>query len=286
MPGQLGATTPYAQPVGGSTQDSDLLGNGQFQVAPIQVDSNQFNNAVGAQSGQQLGAEFNNYLGNTTQPVVATQAAGGPQGNYNTGTAGQLGLAQQYQTMAAGGGPSLATQTAQQQGQANIAATESMLGSARGSGDPAAAQLAARNAQTAGAQQVAQNAVMGRTNEELGAMNSAAGLYGNVAGQGLTSQQLGQQNNQFNAGQVNQIAQGNQSNTLAANTNYMSALGQQNVAQQQGQIQGQQLNAQTQLGQQQLQEQAYQQAAANKQKTAGGAMQGIMGLAGTVASFM
>ena len=102
--------------------------------------------------------------------------------------------------MAAGQGPSAATVAAQQQGQQNLQSAESMLGSARGAGNPAQAQLAARTAQAVGANQVTQNAVTGRTNEEMAAMGAAGGLYGNVAGQGLQSAGLTQAGNQFNAG--------------------------------------------------------------------------------------
>lgn len=255
--------------VGGNTSSTDPFGIGEYQVSPVYSQTGAYNNPVGAQAGRQLSGELNTYLPNTTQNVTAAQAAGGNTKNYNTGTAGQLGLANKYNQMAAGNGPSAAAITAQQQGQANLAASESMLGSARGSGSPAAARIAARNAAATGQQQVARNAVAGRTQEELGAMNAAGSLYGNVASQGLNEQQLGAQSNQFNAGQQNQIAAGNQANTLAANTNYMNQLGTQNIAQQQGQIAEDEQSQQTQLAIQQQQAQSYQASQAANAKLTG-----------------
>ena len=241
-----GGGTGGVNSASGSPNGPSIIGTGMYQSPTTGINPNDFNNPnYQAGAYQQQAAR---YLGATTQPVNTAQAVGGNYNNYNTGTAGQLGLAQQYQQMAAGNGPSLATVTAQQQGAANLAASESMLGSARGAGNPAQAQLAARNAQTQGAQQVAANAVTGRTNEELGAMNAAGGLYGNVAGQGLTQAQAQQQLGEYNAGQANQVAMGNQANTLAANTNLLTNYSNQGLAQQQGAIQNEQLNVNQQNG--------------------------------------
>jgi hypothetical protein len=223
---------------------------------------------------------WGNYLQNTTAPVNAATAAGGDLTGYNQGMQGQLGLAGQYQQMAAGNGPSLAAVQAQQQGAQNLAATESMLGSARGSGNPAAAQSAAADAQAQGQQQIAQNAVAGRTQEELGALGAASGLYGNIAGQGLQQQSLGQNLNMFNAGQQNQIGMSNQQNQLAANNAYLQALAGINAQQQQGQIAGQQLAANTQLGQENIQNSAYNNAANQNSKIFGSLMSGAGSIAG------
>ena len=269
------ATVPGGSPSGGQAPTPGLLGEGMAQVPNYNINQGSFNNP-----GYQPGAyqnEANNYLGNTTQNVTAQTAAAGNYGNYNTGTAGQLGAAARFDQMAAGNGPSQAQVTANQQGAANLAASESMLGSARGGGNPAATQLAARNAQTQGAQQVAGNAVAGRTAEELGAMNASAGIYGNIAGQGLQQVGMQQNNNQFNAGQQNQVAMGNQANTLAANTNYLGSTGNMALAQQQGQIAGQQLGVQQQLGVGQLNAQNYQNAAKNNQGIVGSIAGGISG---------
>lgn len=257
-----------------------ILGTGMYQGSAINIDPGAFNNPVGVQAGQQLSGELGSYLGSTTQPVTAAQATGGPNSQYAGGIAGQQALAAQYGQMAAGQGPSLATVQAQQQGAQNLQNNLAMLGSARGAGNPAAAQQAASNAQATGQQQIAQNAVAGRTQEELSALGAQGGLYGNIAGQGLQQQQLQQGLSQFNAGQANQIGMGNQQNTLAANQSYAQLLSQINAQQQQGQIAGQQLSAQTQLGQQQLEAGAYNNSAQNTQKAVSGIVQGAAGVAG------
>ena len=153
------------------------------------------------------------------------------------GLAGQTSLAQQYANIASGATPSLAAIQAQQQGQQNLAATESMLGSARGAGNPAAAQQAAAMAQATGQQQIAQNAVAGQAATQLGALQGEGSLYGNIANQGLQAQ-----------GQANQVAQGNQANALGANQSYLGALTGVAGQQQQGTEAGQQLAANTNLG--------------------------------------
>ena len=261
------------------TGSPDMLGGGVYQAPNYDINQQQMMNP-NYQGPQAYNNAIGGYLGATTAPVVAATAANAPQTVYNQGVGGQLGLAGQYQNMAAGGGPSLANVTAQQQGQQNLQSAESMLGSTRGAGNPAQAQLAARTAQAVGANQVAQNAVTGRTNEELSAMGAAGGLYGNVAGQGLQSAGLTQAGNQFNVGQQNQIAQGNQANTMAGYTNYLGNVTNQGLAQQQGGQAAQQLGVQQQLGLGNIGMQAYNNAAQNNTKIAGAAMSGIGGLAG------
>ena len=262
----------------GSNQSPNILGMGTYNPQGFNIDPNQFNNPLG-NTAPALQNAYQNYLGSTTAPVQQQVSAATAAPQYAQGINGQLGLANTYQNMAAGQGPSLAAQTAQQQGQTALAGNLAMLGSARGAGDPAAAQLAARNAQANTGQQIAQNATLGRTNEELGALSAAGGLYGNVAGQGLQSQQIGQANNQFNAGQGNQLGVSNQANNLAAQSNYLNSLSGQNQLQAQGQQAAQQLGSQNQLGLDQIQNNAYQNSAANTQKVAGAALQGVTGLA-------
>jgi hypothetical protein len=245
-----------------------MLGTGMYQDNPYNINQQAFNNPAGAFAGQ-LGMQ----LGQTGAGSFVANAGGPIQANTNAATTaginGQLGLANTYGQMAAGNGPSLANVQAQQQGQQNLAAAQSMLGSARGAGDPAAAQLAARNALTQGQQQVAQNAVQGRTAEELGALSAQGGLYGSVAGQGLQA-----------SGQANQIAQGNQATNLAANTTQLGAQQAADLAQQQGSIAGQQLGVQSQLGNSQIQSTAFNNAAQANTKLAGAALQGAGGLVG------
>jgi hypothetical protein len=242
----------------------NFLGGGMYQGAPIQINAGAYNNPLASTAVPLGNQQLTNYLGATTAPVTA---ATNPA--FASGIGGQQNVASQYQNLANGVGPSAATVAAQQQGAANLSAAESMLGSARGAGNPAAAQLAARNAQTTGAQQVAQNVVAGRTNEELGALGALGGIYGNIAGQGLTAQ-----------GQANQVAQGNQANTLAANTNYLGALTGIAGQQQQGAENAQNTYASTALGQEGIANSAYQAAAANNNKIL---QQGLQ-LGGTAAS--
>lgn len=246
-PAYLGQAAP-AYNAASTSGGPSILGTGTYTGAPIQIDQNAFNNPVGTQAGQQLSGELGSYLGNTTGGVTAPT---GPEAS----------LAAQYAQLAAGQGPSAATIAAQQAGAQNLAATESALGSARGAGNPAQAQQLARNAQAAGQQQVAQNVVQGKTQEELAALGAEGGLQTNIANQGL------------------QAAQGNQSNNLAANNAYLQALSGINNQQQQGQIAGQQLAANTALGQQNIANNAYQAAAGNNQKLAGGVLQAAQGAA-------
>lgn len=262
-----------------ATGGPNILGMGMYVAPNYNINQGAMANP-NYQGPQAYNNAVGNYLGAAGAPVTAQTASPVTQTNYNTGTAGQLAMANKYAAMANGQGPSLATVQAQQQGAANLQSAESMLGSARGAGNPAQAQLAARNAQATGANQVAQNAVAGRTQEEMNAMGGATNAYGSVAGQGINSAQLTQQGNQFNAGQQNQIAQGNQANTLAANTNYLSNVTNQGLAQQQGQISGQQLGVQQQLGLGQIGQEAYASDAANNAKVAGSAMSALGGLAG------
>ena len=239
------------------------LGLGQAPgQTPYQVNQGAFQNPAG-NFGPQLGGAIGGFRGAAGGPVTAAASPYTAQG-----TQGQLGLAGTYAAMAAGQGPSLADVQAKQQGASNLQQAESMLGSSRGAGSPAAAQLSAANALTGGQQQVAQNAVQGRTAEEMGALGAMGGLYGNVSGTGLAQQ-----------GQQNQVAQGNQANTLAVQNAYLQALAAQNAQQQQGAMAGQQLGAQSGLGYGQLASQDYNQSAGRRQQFLGSMMQGGAGVA-------
>jgi hypothetical protein len=276
QPGSQPPSGNFANTTGNGNNEPSWLGTGMYTPGAININASAYNNPIGAQASTQLGNQLNHYLGNTTGQVTPAQAGYGSQATLNSGLSQEQAMANQYGKMAAGQGPSAATVAAQQQGAANLSSAESMLGSARGSGNPAAAQLAARNAQATGANQVAQNTVAGKTQEELAAMGAQSGLATNIAGQGLNEQQLQAGVNASNASQANQVGMGNQQNNLAANTNLMNTLGTQNLAQQQGQIAAQNENAQTQLGQEQIQNNAYTAAGEANQ----GAMSSLMGGAG------
>ena len=259
-PNYLGS--PYsAQSTSGGP---NILGMGQYQPGAIPINGQAFGNPLAGAAVPAGQAEIGNFLGNTTQGVTAASSPYTSQAGAGLG-----GLAGQYAALAAGQGPSAATVAAQQQGGANLAATESMLGSARGSGSPAAAQQAAADAQAQGAQQIAANTVAGRTQEELGALGGLGQTYGALGQLGTTVQ-----------GQQNQVGLGNQANVLGANTNYLGSL--QGIAgqEQQGQIAGQNLYANNALGQQQVAAGAYNNAAQNNL----GALKAVAGAAGAGAA--
>lgn len=266
--------------LGTSAKGSSFFGTGTYKPTGVNINEQDFNNPNYV-PGQYQQA-YQNYLPNAAQGVTANTATAAGTGDTNSTIGRQLGLANQYGQMAAGQGPSLASVTAQQQGEQGLKAAMSMLGSARGSGNPAQAQLAARQAQGNIANQVAQNAVLGRTQEELAAMAAQGGILGNVTGQQLQQQGITNQAGQFNAGQLNTIAQGNQQNTLNAYTQGLNSAGAQGLAQQQGTMGGQQLQAQSQLGLNQIQAQAYADAAARQQRVAGGVIQGLGGAVGGI----
>jgi hypothetical protein len=157
-----------------------------------------------------------------------------------------------------------------------------MLGSARGAGNPAQAQIAARTAQATGANSIAQNATLGRVNEQLGALSAAGGLYGNVAGEGLTQSGQDINQNQFNAGQTNNINQGNQTANLNANTTLLGATEGQNANAMNAAMQGQNLGSRNTLGFDQIASSAYSDAAKRNAALAGSVMQGVGGLASII----
>lgn len=261
----------------------NILGGGMYQAPPIAINQGAFNNAAGGAAGSALNGIIPNYLGATTAPVTAAQAApASPTAAYGTATGGLSSLAGTYGAMAAGQGPSLATVTAQQQGAANLAGAESMLGSARGAGSPAAAQQAAANAQATGGQQVAANAVAGRTQEELGALGALGNTYGTLGSLGNAQQGLTQQQQQFNAQQQNQIGLANQANTSQQYNQYGQLVAGVAGQQQQGQIAGQQLAANTSVQQQQIAANAYANSAANNNKIFGQALGAATNAAGSI----
>ena len=120
-----------------------------------------------------------------------------------------------------------------------------------------------------GQQQIAQNAVQGRTAEELGALSGAGSAYGALGGLGTTV-----------TGQQNQVAQGNQANDLQAQTQYLQALAAQNAQQQQGAIAGQQLGSNNALGFGTLNSNNTNQANANTSKFVGSLFSAAGGAAG------
>jgi hypothetical protein len=297
---------------------------------PYSIAPEAFNNPVGNQAGNwntgmqnMLGATTgtapqagNTQLGGTAQIGKTALSQGQNMGNtatyggaklnanqYNSTFGQEQQLANQLGMQAKGLGPSVAQVTAEQQAGQNLQNQMAMLGSQRGSSNPALAQQAALRAGSDAQQQAAQQAVLGRTQEALGAQANQANLLGamNQQAQGFTTAQAGleqqallqsmgainsqnaaqaqlaQQNQQFNAGNMNaqQLAQAqmyqqsmlqqgqmNQQTQLAnlqaalaqgqinaqQYNQYMSQLAAQNMAQYQGQIEGQKLGVNQQLG--------------------------------------
>lgn len=251
-----------------------------------------FQNPVGNQaSNWQQGMQ--NMLGATTgkAPQMGYVNAGGPAqlgatatyggaqmngGQYNQTWGAQGNLANQLGAMAMGYGPSMAQVQAQQSAQQSLQNQMAMLGAQRGAGNPA---LAAYQAQQMGAQsmqQAAQQAVQGRTQEELGALQAQGSLLGNmnqeasqfagnqaqltqqaqlasmgaINAQNLAQAQMNQQQAQYQAGLYQQANQANMQGLMSQEglnaqqyDNYMSMLQQMVTAQYQAQMAQQQQEA-------------------------------------------
>ena len=224
-------------------------------------------NAQGAQLGQtSLSPQVQ--LGQA-QTYGAAQLNGG---QYNSTFGQEQGLANQLQAQSQGQGPSVAQVTANQQAQQNLSNSMAQLGSQRGSTNPALAQQAALNAGANAQQGAAQQAVMGRTQEELGAQANLGNTLGSMNNQAqafagananltqqqqmanqsaqnqfaLTQGQMNLQNNQFNAGSQNTA------NLTQGQMNQQAGLANQSDANQFALAQGQ-MNQQTSLANQQNQ---------------------------------
>lgn len=203
--------------IGGNGTNPGALGTGQYQVPQYNIDQSKFASPYGDQ-GQQWNTGQNDMLGRSNQGAPqlgnastygAATSQGPNLGQYNQAYGAQSGLANQYAQMAAGHGPSMANVQAQQQGQQNLQAQLAAAGASSGSSNPA---LAGYNVgQQAGQiqNQTNQNAVMGRTAEEMGALGAEGSLYGQQAGEAAGVAGMGMQNNQFNAAQQNQAGQFN-----------------------------------------------------------------------------
>jgi len=266
----------------GDASTPGVMGTGQFVAQPNTINQQAFQNPVGDQS-QNWNSGMGNMLGATTGQAAqagntqlgAAQTYGGAQigptatyggaqlngGQYNQVYGQEQGLASQLGAQAQGLGPSVAQVTAQQQAGQNLQNQMAMLGSQRGSSNPALAQQAALNAGSSANQQAAQQAVLGRTQEELGAQQNLSALQG----------QMGSQATNFanaNAGLAQQAGLANQgalnANNLAQAGMYQQAgLSNQQDINQFGLQQGQMnqattaANLQQQLAQGQLNAQQY-----------------------------
>lgn len=301
----------------GDEEGPGMLGTGQYKATPHNINQQSFQNPVGDQS-MNWNQGMQGMLGATTGGAPSTTAAqlggaaqfGGARvgptaqaGGANVGPTATYGgarldqsqfqnvLGQQQQfanqqaLQAQGLGPSVAQVQAQQQANNIMQQQAAMLGSQRGSSNPALAQRQALDAGAQAQNQAAQQAVLGRTQEVLGAQqnygNILAGMgsqtsnwaqaqaqleqqaqlqsMGALNSQNLAAAQLMQQNNQFNTGALN-------ANNLAQAQLYQQAglANQADVNQfmlQQGQLnqQANLANMQSQLAQNQLNAQQYNQ---------------------------
>jgi hypothetical protein len=207
----------YAGYNSGSSGSIGAVAEGENQAA--------FGDPMGGYNKQQLASAL---AARQAQPVQQMQAATlGPmqnaQGSMSGGSqintlpqeqtrAQQMALGQQLARTASGQGPSVAQEQLKQATDQNIRQQQSLAASMRGV-NPA---LAARNAQMGAAsaqQQAAGQASTMRAQEALSAQGQLGGLLSGVRGQdiglGTEQAQLGQQNQQFNAGQANALAQFN-----------------------------------------------------------------------------
>ena len=294
-----GAVSSVGDWMGGNSTNPGALGTGEYGVqAPSQ---NLYNSPLGNQAGawQNSQNQLQN-MGNNAAPQAQNtqlgpaQTSAGPNlGQYNQTFAGQQALANQYGQMAAGNGPSLASVQAQQQGAQNLQGQLAAQGAASGmGGSPALASYNIANQAGQIQNQTNQNAVAGRTAEELGAMQAQGGLYNQMQGGALNAAGMGLQNNQFNAGQQNQFGlqqgQMNQQTSLAnlqsqGSQNQLNAsqidLANQNLNGQIGnQYNAQLANAQNQVSLQGLQSGAYNNAATSRT----GLITKVAGAAGSV----
>ena len=129
----------------------------------------------------------------------APQAGPAAQAGYSGFRQNQAHLVDRLEAMANGQGPSLAAQQFQAATDRNNAAQMSVANSGRGG--PLAQFTAANNMATMGSQ-TAQGAAMGRTAEELGAINQLGGVI--AQGRGADENV-----NMFNSGQTNDMSRFN-----------------------------------------------------------------------------
>jgi hypothetical protein len=238
--------------------------------------------------------------GTQAQAAMAGQT-GAAQGFQNA----QLGLAGQLQTEAAGGGPNIANMQLQQANSQAINAQMAMANSHPGQAGAAynaavnagniTQQNAAQSSINAGQQQLnAQNALAGVSSSGQQIQNQAQQFNaGNLQQANLANASQAQQANQYNATNTQNASSANlaattqqqqYNNTLIAQ--YISAGMNLQQAQQQANVQMQQYNAGL-LAQQQAAKQGISINAAGMQTQAGGAAVSGLGsaMAGTVGSF-
>ena len=194
--GYLPASTPstpstpapnYSQGNGG------FFGNQAYQVQGNQINQQAFTNPVGTNVTAPAFQAGNNAIltaANQQAPTLGPAAT-----SAGAGTTGDLNVANTLYGIGTGAIPGAAAKTAALQGQQNQVANLAAMGSARGTANPALANYNLGNLNAGVQQNTAQNAVVGAANEQMNALGQAGTAYGQV-----------QQNQQFNAGQIQQIA--------------------------------------------------------------------------------
>jgi hypothetical protein len=140
------------------------------------------------------------------------------------------GLAAQLWAQAQGKGPSLAQDQLQQGTDQNLRNSAALAASGR---NPAAASYNAMQSQAGATQQMAGQSAIARLQEQYQAQQGLAGLTNQMQGAYANNAAMGQQNNQFNAGQANGQNQFNAQLGAGQNQFYNSMM-----AGQQGQYNG------------------------------------------------
>lgn len=213
-----GSTGPGADNMSGFNRDMSNAGN-WFQNGWNQWDGtngqpgtreNLWNKINGSRQPGQL--TMNAQAGQTG----AGAQAGGPNGaNQDQMRGMQMALIQQLQDQASGNGPSLAQMQLQKGTDQNMSQAMALGASQRGAGS--AGMLKGIQGQQAGvAQGMAGDAAMLRLQEQMSARQALGQQLGQGRGQDQSWAGMGMQNNQFNAGQLNQMTTGNADRAAAA----------------------------------------------------------------------
>lgn len=282
----------------GSNGGYQLSNSGVNQGSPSSTAAGQFVNSVmGWQSGGPAAPLQSAYTAQNANNILQTAAANASLGkvaNNGATTAAKLGGTSQFNAagiaplmmlngsqvstsadnqnaaaqqqainnlnnIASGNGPNAATIAAQQQGQQAMA--QQMAMAAAGGGNPALAQRNATDQLAAAQQNIAQNAVAGSAQEQLGAQSTLQSALANTRAQGqaipLAQAQLNQQaqlaNQQVQSqgaltqAQLNQQAAASNAGALNTSTLQQGAMNQQTqLANQQALLASTQMNAQQQ----------------------------------------
>ncbi len=180
----------------GSSFDINLRDPGGYTDPRVQANRDALAGRVGAVSGvQNHQMQSAQSLGANVDPAFRNQ---------------QLQLGNMLMAQANGTGPSVAGAQLRQSTQMNLQAALAQAASSRG-GNLGAAQYALGNARANIQQQAAQQLAQNRMQEQMNAQSMLGGVTqaGRAGDQGIA--ELGQQNNQFNAGQI-QAANGSNMN--------------------------------------------------------------------------